>query len=63
VRHPEKARVCGPFTKVGKKDARGLGVTSIYVPGIDPDEIIDTVHSRRPPMISASVGLAPPPPR
>jgi len=36
---------------------RNLGVTSIYLQGIDPDEIIQTVHSRRPPMIPASVGL------
>ena len=40
-----------------------LGVTSIYLPGIDPDEIIDAVHSRRPPMIPANVGLALPPSR
>jgi site-specific recombinase XerD len=37
---------------------RNLGVTSIYLQGIDPDEIIDTVHARRPPMIPASMGLA-----
>ena len=37
---------------------RNLGVTSIYLQGIDPDEIIQTVHGRRPPMIPASVGLA-----
>ena len=36
---------------------RNLGVTSIYLQGIDPDEIIETVHARRPPMIPASVGL------
>jgi hypothetical protein len=35
-----------------------LGVTSIYLQGIDPGEIIDTVHARRPPMIPASAGLA-----
>jgi site-specific recombinase XerD len=37
---------------------RNLGVTSVYLQGIDPDEIIQTVHARRPPMIPASVGLA-----
>ena len=37
---------------------RNLGVTSIYLQGIDPDEIIETVHARRPPMIPASMGLA-----
>jgi site-specific recombinase XerD len=36
---------------------RNLGVTSIYLQGIDPDEIIDTVHARRPPMIPASMEL------
>ena len=40
---------------------RNLGATSIYPQGIDPDEIIDAVHARRPSMISASVGLALPP--
>ena len=34
-----------------------LGITSIYLQGIDSGEIIDAVHSRRPPMISASAGL------
>jgi integrase/recombinase XerD len=36
---------------------RNLGVTSIYLQGIDAGEIIDTVHNRRPPMIPASAGL------
>jgi len=30
---------------------RNPGVTSIYLPGIDPDEIIETVHARRAPMV------------
>jgi site-specific recombinase XerD len=34
-----------------------LGVTSIYLQGIDNAEIIDAVHARRPPMIPASAGL------
>jgi site-specific recombinase XerD len=34
-----------------------LGVTSTYLQGINTSEIIDTVHARRPPMISASAGL------
>jgi site-specific recombinase XerD len=34
-----------------------LGTTSIYLQGIDPEEIIATVHVRRAPMISASAGL------
>lgn len=34
-----------------------LGITSVYLQGIDNSEIVDTVHSRRPPTISASLGL------
>jgi site-specific recombinase XerD len=34
-----------------------LGVTSIYLQGIDVAEIIDTVHRRQPPMMPASVGV------
>ena len=34
-----------------------LGVTSIYLQGIDNAEIIDTVHARRPPVIPATAGL------
>ena len=38
-----------------------LGVTSIYLQGIDNSEIIDTVHARRPPVIPAAAGLSLPP--
>jgi integrase/recombinase XerD len=34
-----------------------LGVTSTYLQGIDTAEIINAVHSRRPPTIPASAGL------
>jgi site-specific recombinase XerD len=34
-----------------------LGITSVYLQGIDNSEIIDTVHARRPPVIPASAGL------
>ena len=34
-----------------------LGVTSIYLQGIDSAEIINTVHNRRPPMMPASAAL------
>jgi integrase/recombinase XerD len=34
-----------------------LGVTSVYLRGIDSTEIIDTVHERRAPMIPATPGL------
>jgi len=35
----------------------GLGTTSIYLQGIDPEEIITAVRTRRAPMMSASAGL------
>jgi integrase/recombinase XerD len=35
-----------------------LAITSVYPQGIHNAEIIDTIHSRRPPMIPASAGLA-----
>jgi integrase/recombinase XerD len=35
-----------------------LGITSIYLQGIDSSEIIDTVHARPAPTISATAGLA-----
>jgi site-specific recombinase XerD len=34
-----------------------LGITSIYLQGIDSSEIISTVHGRRSPTISATAGL------
>ena len=34
-----------------------LGITSVYLQGIDNSEIVDTVHARRPPVIPASAGL------
>jgi site-specific recombinase XerD len=34
-----------------------LGITSIYLQGIDSSEIIATVHSRPAPVISATAGL------
>ena len=34
-----------------------LGITSIYLQGIDNAEIIETVHARRPPMIPVSASL------
>jgi hypothetical protein len=32
-------------------------VTSIYLQSIDPGEIVETIHARRPPMFPASSGL------
>jgi site-specific recombinase XerD len=34
-----------------------LGITSIYLQGIDNEEIIETVHARRAPMIPVSTSL------
>lgn len=34
-----------------------LGVTSVYLQGIDNDEVINTVHARTAPMMPASAGL------
>jgi site-specific recombinase XerD len=34
-----------------------LGITSIYLQGIDSTEIIDTVHARRPPMVAVDATL------
>jgi site-specific recombinase XerD len=36
-----------------------LGITSIYLQGIDSAEIIDTVHARRPPMVPVDRSLRP----
>ena len=36
-----------------------LGITSVYLQGIDTREIVDTVHHHRPPVISATAGLKP----
>jgi hypothetical protein len=34
-----------------------LAITPVYLRGIDNAEIIEAIHSRRPPMIPASAGL------
>jgi len=36
-----------------------LGITSIYLQGIDNTEIISTVHARRAPMVPVHSALAP----
>jgi hypothetical protein len=36
-----------------------LGITSVYLQGIDSGEIIETVHARRPPMVSVSASVRP----
>jgi integrase/recombinase XerD len=39
-----------------------LGITSVYLQGIDSGEIIATVHARRAPMIPVSASVHPDPP-
>src|SRR4051812_36594521 len=41
----------------GRESAALLGVTSIYLQGIDSADVIDAVHSRRGPMIPAAAAL------
>jgi integrase/recombinase XerD len=36
-----------------------LGITSIYLQGIDNTEITDTVHARRAPMVPVHSSIAP----
>ena len=36
-----------------------LGITSVYLQGIDSGEIVDIVHGRRAPVIPAAVALGP----
>jgi integrase len=38
-------------------DHANLGTTSVYLQGIDTEEIISAVHTRRAPMMSATAGL------
>ena len=54
----EMAREDVPLVVTQRQLGHGnLGITSIYLQGIDSSEIIDTVHARRAPMIPASAGL------
>ncbi len=61
LRHPhavELAREGIPLPVIQRQLGHAhLGVTSVYMRGIDTSEIIDTVHARRPPVIPASAGL------
>ncbi len=43
--------------QLGHIQHANLGITSIYLQGIDSSEIISTVHGRPSPTISASAGL------
>jgi site-specific recombinase XerD len=52
----ELAREGVPLNIIQRQHAN-LGTTSIYLQGIDPEEIIAAVRARRAPMMSASAGL------
>ena len=54
----ELAREGVPLTIIQRQLGHAnLGTTSIYLQGIDPEEIIAAVRARRAPMMSASAGL------
>ena len=56
ARAVEMAHEGVPLVVIQRQHAN-LGITSIYLQGIDSAEIINTVHGRPSPMISASAGL------
>jgi len=43
--------------QLGQIQHTNLGITSVYLQGIDSSEIISTVHGRPSPTISATAGL------
>jgi hypothetical protein len=53
----EAADARSAWTSGAGSSCANLGTTSIYLQGIDPEEIIATVRTRRGPMMSASAGL------
>jgi site-specific recombinase XerD len=54
----EMAREGVPLIVIQRQLAHSnLGITSVYLQGIDSGEIIETVHARRAPMIPVSVSL------
>jgi integrase/recombinase XerD len=54
----EMAREGLPLNVIQRQLGRtDLGVTSVYLRGIDNAEIIDTIHARKPPIMPASAGL------
>jgi integrase/recombinase XerD len=54
----ELAREGVPLTIIQRQLGHAnLGTTAIYLQGIDPEELIATVHMRRASMMSASAGL------
>jgi hypothetical protein len=57
----QRARRARPRRRSAQRDPAladaNLGATSIYLQGIETEEIIATVHARRAPMMSATAGL------
>jgi integrase len=54
----EMAREGVPLTVIQRQLGHSnLGITSIYLQGVDNTEIIETVHARRAPMIPVSASL------
>src|SRR3954452_7959125 len=54
----EMAREGSPLIVIQRQLGHtNLGITSIYLQGIDSTEIIDTVHARRPPMVPVEATL------
>ena len=54
----EMAREGVPLIVIQRKLGHSnLGITSVYLQGIDSGEIIETVHARRAPMIPVSASL------
>jgi hypothetical protein len=52
------AREGGPLIVIQRQRGHSnLGITSVYLQGIDSGEIIETVHARRVPMIPVSAAL------
>jgi hypothetical protein len=55
LRWPAKA---SPLNVIQRQlEHSNLGVTSVYLQGIDSAEVINAVHDRRPPMMPATAGL------
>ena len=54
----EMARESEPLNVIQRQPGHAnLGITSVYLQGIDNSEIIDTVHAHPAPMLPASAGL------
>jgi site-specific recombinase XerD len=54
----EMAREAVPLIVIQRQLGHSnLGVTSVYLQGIDNAEIVETVHARRAPMIPVSASL------